>query len=153
MHPGQPRADQYPPSIPALTGAEIIPWTRLPSPGVDGAVEDLLHVPGRDALADDRADDRDGEPLAQPPLGMPVLAGPLPLDRQPPRRQVERDQVRARPLQIRRAGGEPLSDLLQSGRELVLRRRLALTQLPFSYHTARHRSPGPRAGYTVTPAQ
>jgi hypothetical protein len=38
-----------------------------------GGVDDLLRVPGRDVLACHGADDRGGEPLAQPALGMRVL--------------------------------------------------------------------------------
>ena len=92
-------------------------------------VDDLLHVPGRDVLAGDRADDRGGEPLAQPALGVRVLAGPLPLDREPVGVQVVRDQVRAGPLHVRRVGFQPLGDLLQLGGQLLLGRRLALLPL------------------------
>jgi hypothetical protein len=42
-------------------------------PGCGRGVDDLLGVLGLDVLAGDRADDRSGEPHAQPPLGVSVL--------------------------------------------------------------------------------
>ena len=47
---------------------------------------------GLDVLADDRADDRGSEPLAEPRLGVRVLAGPPLADGQPVGVQVVGDQ-------------------------------------------------------------
>src|ERR1035441_7593190 len=58
---------------------------RSPACQCGRGVDDLLHVPGLDVLADDRVDDRGGEPLAQAALGMRVLAGPPILNREPVR--------------------------------------------------------------------
>ena len=93
VHLRQPRAGQVPaPQARGDQGRDHAPDpAALPRRG--GGVDDLLHVPGRDVLADDRVDDRGGEPLAQPALGMRVLAGPLPLDREAVRGQVVRDQA------------------------------------------------------------
>ena len=44
--------------------------------------------------------------------------------------QVVRDQVRARPLHVRRAGRQPLGDLLQLGGQLRLGRALPVLALP-----------------------
>jgi hypothetical protein len=93
---------------------------------VSGGVDDLLHVPRRDVLADDRIDDQDGEPLAQAALGMGVLAGPLPLDREAVGGQVERDQVRTVQRHAGRISFQPLGNHGQLGGQLLLRRRLAL---------------------------
>jgi hypothetical protein len=60
-----------------------------------------------DVLAGDRADDRLGEPLAQPPLGVGVLAGPPVPGGQPAGVQVMLDQVRAGPLHAGRVGLKP----------------------------------------------
>jgi hypothetical protein len=93
-------------------------------------VDDRLRVPGRDVLAGDRADDRGGEPLAQPPLGIGVLARPPLFSRLPVRVEVRGDQVRARPPHVRRVGRQPLGDLLQLAGQPVFAHRLAL--LPFA---------------------
>ena len=81
VHLGQPRAGQ----VTALQARGDQRRDHAPDPVAlprrRGGVDELLHVPGRDVLAEDRVDDRGGEPLAQPALGMRVLAGPLPLDR------------------------------------------------------------------------
>ena len=93
-------------------------------------VDRLLHVGDLDVLAGDGGDDRGHEPLAQPPLGVGVLGRPRPGGRVPARRQVIGDQVRAGPFQVRRISGQPLGDLGQLGRQLLLGRRLALAPPP-----------------------
>jgi hypothetical protein len=104
VHLRQPPAGQVPaPQARGNQGGDHAPHpVALPRGG--GGIDDLLHVPGRDVLAQDRADDRGGEPLAQPALGMRVLAGPLPLDREPVGGQVERDQVRTAERHVGRIG-------------------------------------------------
>src|ERR1035437_7332021 len=58
---------------------------RSPACQCGRGVDDLLHVPGLDVLADDRVDERGGVPLAQAAPGMRVLAGPPILNREPVR--------------------------------------------------------------------
>ena len=70
---------RYPPSIPAATRAEIIPVHPVALPGVGAALTICCMCPVLMSWQIDRADDRVGEPLAQPPLGVRVLAGPPPL--------------------------------------------------------------------------
>ena len=103
-----PAAASARPSLPMSPAAGISAGSThsADSPRRGRGVDDLPHVPGRDVLADDRADDRDGEPLAQPPLGVRVLA-----------------------LHVRRAGLQPLGDLPQPDGQLLLGRRLALLPL------------------------
>jgi hypothetical protein len=83
----------------------------MPGPGRPprrrGGVDDLLHAPDRDVLAADLRDDRDGEPLAQPPLDMRVLAGPLPLHLESVRDRLRGFALRGRLLRR----GDPLFGL------------------------------------------
>ena len=141
MHLGQPRVGQVPALDPRADQRGDHPVHPVALPGGRRGVDDLLHVPGLDVLARHRADDRGGEPLAQPPLGVGVLAGPPVLDRQPVGVQVMGDQVRAGPLHVGRVGCQPLGDLLQLCGQLLLGRALALLPLAVLVNTARH---GPR---------
>jgi hypothetical protein len=112
-------------------------------PGGGRGVDDLLHVAGLDVLAGDRADDRLGEPLAQPPLGVGVLAGPPVPGRGPVGVQVMLDQVRAGPLHVGRVGLKPFLDLLQLFGELRLCGALPVLPLPV---LGEHRPPRLPAG-------
>ena len=67
------------------------------------------------------------------------------------RSQVVRDQVRARPPHIQRARLQPLLHLLQHAASFSSLTDSHCCRCPSSCHTARHRPPIPRGGYTVIP--
>jgi hypothetical protein len=83
VHHGQPRAGQVPALDARGDQGREHPVHPVAFPGRRRGVDDLLGVRGLAVLAGDRADDRRGEPLAQPPLGVGVLAGPQLPGRQP----------------------------------------------------------------------
>jgi hypothetical protein len=89
----------------------------------------FLHVGDLDVLAGEAGDDRGDEPVAQPALGVGVLGGPRLPGRVPVRGQVVGDEVGAGPFHVRGVRGQPLGDLLQPGRQLLLGHRLALAPL------------------------
>ena len=68
--------------------------------------------------------------MAQAALGVGVLAGPSVFRGEPVRVQVMADQVRAGPLGVHRAGGEPFGDLFQLDGQPGLRHRLPEPALP-----------------------
>ena len=121
------------------------PAYPLAFPGCRRGVDDLLGVPDLDVLAGDRADDRCGEPVAQPPLSVGMFAGRPVAHRQQVGVQVVGDQLRPGPFCVHRAGAKPLPDLLQLGGQLRLGR--ALPELPLPV-LGEHRPPrlpgGPR---------
>jgi len=106
--------------------AEIIPWTRAPSPGV-GAAFTIFCVCS--VLMSWQVTVPMTGTGNRSPLGMRVLAGPSLLNREAVRVQVPGDQVRAGTCHVRRAGGQPLGDLLQPGGQLLLAGCLALLPL------------------------
>ena len=85
VHLGQPLVDQVPALDPGAYQGRDHPLDAPAFPWGGRGVDDLLHAPGLDVLADDRVDDGGGEPLAQAALGMRVLAGPLIVGREPVR--------------------------------------------------------------------
>ena len=80
-----------------------------------------------------------------------MLAGPAVLRRQPVGVQVVRDQVRAGPFHVRRAGRQPLGDLLQLGGQLRLGRALPVPALPVLGEDRPPRLPVRLRGYTTIP--
>ena len=115
-------------------------------------VDRLLHVGDLDVLAGDRGDDRGHEPLAQPPLGVGVLGRPRPA--RPGAGPGDRYQaIRSAPGRSR-FGASAVSRSVTFSSLAASRSSVAAShcrRAPFSFHTARHRPPSPRAGYTVTP--
>jgi hypothetical protein len=126
VHLRQPRVGQVPGLDARGDQGRDHPVHPRALPGGGRGVDDLLHVPRLNVLAQRVADHRDSKPLAQPALGVRVLAGPPPVGGQAVGVEVVRDQVGAGTLHVRRVGGQPLGDLLQPGGQPLPGHRLAL---------------------------
>jgi hypothetical protein len=151
VHLLEPGAGQVPGRDPRGDHGRQAPAQPRALPRGGRGVDDALHVGQADVLAGNPADDRGGEPLAQPALGVGVLADHA---RPVGCRSADRYQAirsapgRSRPGASAASRSATLASLaasLSSATASHWRRR------PPSYHTARHRSPARRAGYTVIP--
>jgi hypothetical protein len=129
VHFGQARAGEVAALDAGADHGGDHPVDPVAFPGGRRGVDDLLHVAGLDVLADDRVNDRGGEPGAQSALAIGMLARPPVLHRAAAGVQVVGDEVGAGPAHVRRVGPEPFGDFLQPGGQLVFAYGLAVLPL------------------------